>query len=1219
MKITSQPLVFLDTTDSRKLEVYISSNHPTVQLYNANNRTNQYTPDWSKTSLKLTAGIFLDSEEITPRKKKWYRQAVNDVEEDLFPNVDYTDEITVSTNMTSAIVTYICRVEYQGLTAFSKITFARTDTGLNGTNGKDGTSVRILGTATAVNKVDNTDYYTITYSSSAIIAAELGDAYLYNGNLYVCAVKRDADDYFINVGNIQGPPGTNGTDAKLITLSSSSQVFKVSNTGTVTPTNITVTATAINTSVSTWTYSTDGGKTFSATAPTGLSRNGNTITITGSTLSANSVVIKASDGTYGDTLTVHKVSDGANGSKGDSASMAFLTNENVSFAANASGQISTTSLTTNVVAYNGTEKVMPTVGTPSSMPSGMTISVDSTSLANSSKEVMLTISIANNSTLGSTSSNHGTVTIPVTSPVNTNLILSWSKINAGPTGVGINSTTVTYGVSDSVSTQPTEWQNTIPTVAEGKYLWTRTIIDYTDTSKADTVTYTYAKQGSTGEKGNPGTSVTVSSIQYQEGSSATTAPTGTWQNAVVAVAEGKYLWTKTAFSDGKVAYGVAKQGSSGTPASLVNITPSALYFKSTTGANGTFTPQYIYLYPNFQNATYSSWQYSTDGGSTWTAASGANGLNIGTYNSVANALRVDRASTLYTSSVTSISFRCNSTNTSVYDVVSIAKIYDVVDLEIGGTNLIKNSDFTKTFSTYWTSVGTTHTIETDATYGKYLSFSSSSAGSNTYRVYANTDNNFTHVSGVTYTLSFYAKSTTSGAIVQTNVGGAGSAVNHTLTTDWNKYTKTYTADRVGSLTFWSKNANEVIHIARVKLEKGNKATDWSPSPEDLLNEAANINVMLSNESHFFEATSSGIPTAKSIVLDVIGYKGSVQSNTTVGTISGLPSAGMTATIASNGTTSTKITIAVTEALTSADSGVLTIPVTVNGYTINKKFSWVKAKAGDPGTSGVDAVTFQVYSTNGYALSINTPAILLQTFAYVGDAAIQTGATFQWYSYASTGWTAISGATNSYYTVSRDSVSFSNNYMCKMQFNGAEYVGVVTVDDKSDENKVFTTKPSNYTAGDLWIVGSDYKPSGIEVGTLLKAQYTNKTYADADWIKATRYDDQLKDLQDNLTQYNQYFSFDSSQGVKITAKDSNGVESKYSTTISNDEWAINYGAEAVTYVDETKMHIKEAEIESPLTITGKYSGSTMLQAPIINIGNFSLVIESNGSLSVVVKS
>ena len=71
-----------------------------------------------------------------------------------------------------------------------------------------------------------------------------------------------------------------------------------------------------------------------------------------------------------------------------------------------------------------------------------------------------------------------------------------------------------------------------------------------------------------------------------------------------------------------------------TSASLVNITPSALYFKSTEGKNGTFTPEFIYLYPRFQTVTYAGWQYSTDGGITWNNASGANGLTIGNYNDV---------------------------------------------------------------------------------------------------------------------------------------------------------------------------------------------------------------------------------------------------------------------------------------------------------------------------------------------------------------------------------------------------------------------------------------------------------------------------------------------------------------------------------------------------------------------------------------------------------
>lgn len=128
----------------------------------------------------------------------------------------------------------------------------------------------------------------------------------------------------------------------------------------------------------------------------------------------------------------------------------------------------------------------------------------------------------------------------------------------GKDGRGINSTTVTYGVSDSATAMPASWSSELPAVSEGKYLWTRTVIDYT--SGEDSVSYSYAKQG---EKGQTGASVKVSSIQYQAGTSATTPPTGGWNNEVVAVADGQYLWTKTTFSDGNVAYGVAKQGEQG--------------------------------------------------------------------------------------------------------------------------------------------------------------------------------------------------------------------------------------------------------------------------------------------------------------------------------------------------------------------------------------------------------------------------------------------------------------------------------------------------------------------------------------------------------------------------------------------------------------------------------------------------------------------------------
>lgn len=84
--------------------------------------------------------------------------------------------------------------------------------------------------------------------------------------------------------------------------------------------------------------------------------------------------------------------------------------------------------------------------------------------------------------------------------------------------------------------------------------------------------------GPTGPGGSNGTSVKVSSISYQAGSSNTVAPTGSWSSTIVAAGQGAYLWTKITFTDNNVAYTVARQGANGTNGT-----------NGTNGANG-YTP-----------------------------------------------------------------------------------------------------------------------------------------------------------------------------------------------------------------------------------------------------------------------------------------------------------------------------------------------------------------------------------------------------------------------------------------------------------------------------------------------------------------------------------------------------------------------------------------------------------------------------------------------------
>ncbi|WAX12582.1 hypothetical protein EC55P2_00092 [Enterococcus phage EC55P2] len=143
---------------------------------------------------------------------------------------------------------------------------------------------------------------------------------------------------------------------------------------------------------------------------------------------------------------------------------------------------------------------------------------------------------------------------------------------AGKDGVGIKSTQIMYAQSTSGTTAPsTGWNEQVPTLIKGQYLWTQTTWVYTDNTGEAGYTVSYnAKDGNDGNDGiagKDGVGISNTKIEYVGSTSGTTRPTSGWSTTIPTVAEGNFLWTRTTWTytdnTSEVGYSVAKMGAKG--------------------------------------------------------------------------------------------------------------------------------------------------------------------------------------------------------------------------------------------------------------------------------------------------------------------------------------------------------------------------------------------------------------------------------------------------------------------------------------------------------------------------------------------------------------------------------------------------------------------------------------------------------------------------------
>lgn len=96
------------------------------------------------------------------------------------------------------------------------------------------------------------------------------------------------------------------------------------------------------------------------------------------------------------------------------------------------------------------------------------------------------------------------------------------KNGSDGTSVKTTSTSVKYQVGDSGTTKPTgAWQNSVPTVAQGKYLWTQTIVNYSDGNSTESYSVSY--KGIDGSNGSNGMNAATVYL-YQRATSTPSKP-----------------------------------------------------------------------------------------------------------------------------------------------------------------------------------------------------------------------------------------------------------------------------------------------------------------------------------------------------------------------------------------------------------------------------------------------------------------------------------------------------------------------------------------------------------------------------------------------------------------------------------------------------------------------------------------------------------------------
>lgn len=402
------------------------------------------------------------------------------------------------------------------------------------------------------------------------------------------------------------------------------------------------------------------------------------------------------------------------------------------------------------------------------------------------------------------------------------------------------------------STSPTSlsggsWSTTQPVWTAGKYIFRRTLVTYVD----GTIAYTPSENGvcitgNEGPKGDDGVGVTITSTvtDYQVSANGTEPPTGIWVEVIPTVPEGQFLWTRVRVTYSTnvttTSYSVSYQGrdgndgAPGTPGTPgtdgKGISSSVVTYRA--GASGTTPPEGTWsnTIPMVDPGEY-LWTKTvttyTDGTSTTAYSVGKMGQNGTDGTSGEDGRGIES---------TAITYQAHSSQTSV---PSGEWSSSVPTLSATLPYLWTRTVITYTDDTSSTAYSVGSTLEGVNVGARNLLLKSDTVYTNSSYNIATYDMTEKMVAGDTYTMRIWGELGEGKEYFLACLNGESIQLETIRPNGDGTFSATFTgkADDAAEsdiIRIYAYPSTVTVDstITKIKLEKGNIATDWSPAPED---------------------------------------------------------------------------------------------------------------------------------------------------------------------------------------------------------------------------------------------------------------------------------------------------------------------------------------------------------------------------------------------------